>query len=207
VTSLATAGTHNLVAQYEGSATYQASSSVPLTMTVGGATPDFTLSATPSSLAVSAGQNVTTTVSVAPLNGSTQTVTLACSGLPAFATCGFSPATTTLNGTTAAAVTVTVRTNVVAVLMARARDVLLAGPGAAGALLLALMMLGALPSLRLRRTALLLCAGLALAACSSKGSGDEDDPGAITPAGSYTVTITATSGTTSHSTSVALTVQ
>ena len=61
-------------------------------------TPTFGFSAATGNLAVTAGSSVQTVVSVAPTNNFAGTVTLACSGLPAGATCAFSPAQLTRNG-------------------------------------------------------------------------------------------------------------
>jgi hypothetical protein len=44
---------------------------------------------------VSSGSTTTTAVSVMPVNGFSQAVSFACSGLPAGVTCSFSPATVT----------------------------------------------------------------------------------------------------------------
>jgi hypothetical protein len=55
-------------------------------------TPNFTLSASPSSQSVVAGASVNYTVSVSPQNGFTGTVSLSASGLPSGATDSFSPA-------------------------------------------------------------------------------------------------------------------
>jgi Domain of unknown function (DUF1929)/PKD domain len=57
---------------------------------LGPPTPDFTISATPATQSVNAGIGTTYTVTVAPLNGFTGTVTLTASGLPAGATATFS---------------------------------------------------------------------------------------------------------------------
>jgi hypothetical protein len=56
------------------------------------ATPNFTLSASPSSQSVTAGSTVNYTISVTPQNGFTGTVSLSVSGLPSGATDSFSPA-------------------------------------------------------------------------------------------------------------------
>jgi hypothetical protein len=61
--------------------------------------PDFTLTASPTSITVTAGQSTATMITITPLNGFNSAVTLACtSGLPTGATCTISPATVTPNG-------------------------------------------------------------------------------------------------------------
>lgn len=76
---------------------------------------DYTVAATPALAQVVAGQSVTFTVTVAPTNSFNQTVTLSCSNQPPQTTCAFSPASVTLNGTTAASSTMTVQTTAVSV--------------------------------------------------------------------------------------------
>ncbi len=71
---------------------------------------DFTVSATPAAATVTAGQSVQTIVAVMPANGFTQTVTFACSGLPAGATCSFSPASVTPAGSAASSTSLTIAT-------------------------------------------------------------------------------------------------
>src|SRR6266850_260813 len=61
--------------------------------------PDFTISATPASQTVNAGNSTSYTVSVSPLNGFTGTVNLAASGLPSGATPSFSPTSISGSGT------------------------------------------------------------------------------------------------------------
>jgi N-acetylneuraminic acid mutarotase len=69
--------------------------------------PSFSMAASPSSLTVDAGSSGTTAVTVTPVNGFDSAVSFACSGLPAGATCSFSPATVTPPGTTSTTLTVT----------------------------------------------------------------------------------------------------
>ncbi len=64
-----------------------------------GATPDFSLSASPSTVSVVQGGNGSSTVSVAASGGFTGSVALAASGLPTGVTAAFSPASTTSTST------------------------------------------------------------------------------------------------------------
>src|SRR5207244_3703360 len=59
---------------------------------------DFSISASPASLSLSAGQGGTTTISTAVTSGSAQTVSLSLSGLPAGATGSFNPSAVTAGG-------------------------------------------------------------------------------------------------------------
>jgi CSLREA domain-containing protein len=71
---------------------------------------DFAMAATPSSVTVTRGAPATYTVTVTPQDGPVDdAVTLSCTGLPAQATCAFSPSSVTPGGTSADA-TVTVST-------------------------------------------------------------------------------------------------
>jgi hypothetical protein len=80
---------------------------VPLT----GMGQDFSVAPSSSSTTtVVPGQAAKYTVAVAPGGGFNQTVTLTCSGAPAQSSCSVSPSSVTLNGKTAAPVTVTVTT-------------------------------------------------------------------------------------------------
>jgi len=72
---------------------------------------DFSLSASPSLDTVTAGQSATYTVTLTPVNGFNQAVSLSCSsGLPAAASCSFSPQSVTLNGSSTATASLTVTT-------------------------------------------------------------------------------------------------
>jgi hypothetical protein len=85
-------GTHSITATYSGDATYAGSTSAPVSIAVGAApTPDYSLSISNSSLTVAQGSSGILTIAVTPKNGFKQTLALACSGLPAGGSCGFSP--------------------------------------------------------------------------------------------------------------------
>jgi hypothetical protein len=64
-----------------------------------GGTPNFSLTATPSTLSIAQGSNGTSTIAVVPVNGFTGSVTLAASGLPSGVTAGFAPNPTTTTST------------------------------------------------------------------------------------------------------------
>jgi subtilase family serine protease len=77
--------------------------------------PQFSLTVTPPTTAsVSAGTSTTFSITVAPISGATPTVNFtssSCSGLTTGATCSFSPASVTLNGTASQTVNVTIATS------------------------------------------------------------------------------------------------
>lgn len=74
----------------------QISAKTTLSLTVSAPqTPGYSLSASPSSLSVTAGSSTSTTLSVAPSGGFTGSVALAASGLPSGVTASFSAASTT----------------------------------------------------------------------------------------------------------------
>src|SRR5208283_2036197 len=101
-----TSGTRNGVLTITDSA-INSPQTVPLT----GMGQDFSVAPSSSSTAtVTPGQVASYTVSVKPAGGFNQTVTLSCSGAPAQSSCSVSPSSVTLNGKTAAPVTVTVTT-------------------------------------------------------------------------------------------------
>ncbi|HEY0701505.1 MAG TPA: Ig-like domain repeat protein, partial [Candidatus Acidoferrales bacterium] len=89
-TSTLTAGSHSITAQYGGDANYATSTSSIVTQVVSAAG-DFSVAASANSVSVTAGSTGMVALTVTPLNGSTQTVTFACSGLPAASACSFMP--------------------------------------------------------------------------------------------------------------------
>jgi hypothetical protein len=81
--------------------------------TVASAPGSFILSLSSAAGTVTAGLSATTTISVTPGSGFTGSVSLSCSGLPTGATCNFSPASLTVNGSavsSALTITTTART-------------------------------------------------------------------------------------------------
>lgn len=76
-----------------------------------GGTPSFGMSTGTGALSVTDGQSVSTTVNIAPTNNFTGTVNFTCSGLPAGALCSFSPAQLTGAGSMPSSTQVTITTN------------------------------------------------------------------------------------------------
>ncbi|HEY1986174.1 MAG TPA: Ig-like domain-containing protein [Terracidiphilus sp.] len=90
------AGENNLTAVYGGDTAHQTSASkVAGVHAAAVSTPDFGISVSPASLSLTAGQSGSATVSVSPINASALTapmfVTLSCSGYPDQSTCTFTP--------------------------------------------------------------------------------------------------------------------
>jgi trimeric autotransporter adhesin len=83
---------------------------IPQAITLVGTAQAFSLSASPSSARVSVGGSATYTISVAPLGGFNAAVSFSCSGLPAGASCSFSPASVTPNGSSAISSSLTIST-------------------------------------------------------------------------------------------------
>ena len=177
----------------------------PEVVSLGGNGADFALSATPSSPSVVAGDSVGITLTVTPSFGFNAKVSFTCTGAPATATCSVSPGTVTPDGTSPAAATVTVVTATRSVIPPRS------GPGINWphvfmgitsrwlAVIFILILLSGLAVARRRRPLmrLTLVTGVVLlwAAC---GGGNQVRVPNGTPAGSYTLTLTATSGTVTH---------
>ncbi len=85
-------GTHNLRAVFNGTEEAASSSSASTQMTAEATTPpDFSLTANPTSLNLQAGAQGTVTVTISPVNGFSNYVSLSCAGLPLFTTCSFLP--------------------------------------------------------------------------------------------------------------------
>ncbi|HET7441030.1 MAG TPA: Ig-like domain-containing protein, partial [Terriglobales bacterium] len=192
-------GTYTLKASYTGDQNYKASS-VQTTITV---KPDFLLTASTGVINImSVGGSGNLTLTIAANDGFTGAVQFACSGLPAESTCTFSPASVTNSGNTTLTVTTT-GPHQVAKLEQR-----LGWPawGISSSFAFGGMILvGVSGKRRLwSRLAALVVFGflLAIVGCGGGGGGSNSsqphtDPG--TPTGSFPVTVTATSGTLSHS--------
>jgi hypothetical protein len=87
------------------------------TLTPGAAGPDFSLSASPSSLSIVQGSSGSSTITVTPLNGFSGSVSFSASGLPSGVTASFNPAsaTTTSSLTLTASSTATTGTSTVTI--------------------------------------------------------------------------------------------
>ena len=85
-----------MTASYSGDANYGTSTSQPLTLP---SSTDFNLALSQTGLIVQSVGTVTDTVTVTPVLGFNQAVTLACPDVPSYTTCTLSPTSVTLNGT------------------------------------------------------------------------------------------------------------
>ncbi len=86
------AGSHQVVAIYQGGAGYQSSLSKPEQVQANVSTvAGFTVAATPTTLSTAVGGFVSSVVTVTPVNGFNAYVSLSCTGLPYNTTCNFTP--------------------------------------------------------------------------------------------------------------------
>ena len=223
----ATPGDHSLTASYAGDATHAGSvSEARPVAAVTGSAPGFSIAVAPASLSLTAGQSGTVVASVTPVNAASLTapmfVTLSCSGLPDQASCSFSPENIQILPNTTAAVTSTMNLATSGAGTSRAEPL---RSGNVGGLLWCILLPGTL-SLGLtfgarrrwvRRITLLgalgLIAVLGTTACGPlyyyRNHGPS--PNLPTPAGTYTLNVTAQSSNgitaTTQSVSLVLTVQ
>jgi uncharacterized protein (TIGR03118 family) len=170
-------------------------------------TPTFNLSASSQVASVTgAGASTSLTISIAPVNGFTGTVSLACSGMPVSSTCTFAPATLTASPTAPVTGIVTIQASNSAAL----HKPLFPGFGSAGLTVALLLPFGSTLLLFRRRSQRMIARFrlLALAAILCIAIGLVTGCASQLPLLPRTtqVTITATSGSITQSTIVALTV-
>jgi hypothetical protein len=190
----------------------------PQTIQLSGTGIDFAMSSTGPSQTVTPGQVANYSLTLAPQNGFNQTVNLACSGVPSASYCTLTPNTLTLNGTASATVAVAVSTTAPSLVPPQGRF-LPPGMTRFGRVfwLYALLWLASVLVLavaRRRRAAWLLGAGLLIvmlwSACGGGGTQKiAPPPVSGTPAGTYTVDVTATDASTTtltHTIQLTLTV-
>jgi uncharacterized protein (TIGR03118 family) len=185
-------------------------------------TPDFSISASPAMMTVSAGHSAMFTVTLGGLNGFNSAVTLSCSGQPANSNCSFSPMSASPASGGTATSTLSIATSSSPYMPAGVRAMNQGGGVYASMFfvpafgLLGMLLAGSGQSRCLARKnwirylagslGLLITAACLLAA-SGCGSYGGSGSGNGTQRGTATVVITGTSSSLSHSTSVSLTVQ
>jgi uncharacterized protein (TIGR03118 family) len=184
-------------------------------------TADFSISASPATMTISAGHTAMFTVTLGGLNGFNSAVTLSCSGQPVNSSCSFSPISVTpaSGGTATSMLNINTSSSpyMPAGVMAKNQSGgIYASMFYVPALGLLGMLLGSGQIRRAARKNWIRClagslAFLITAACllaaSGCGSYGGSGSGNGTQRGAATVVITGTSGSLSHSTSVSLTVQ
>ena len=176
--------------------------------------PDFSMTMATGSVAVISGSGGTVGLTITPTGGFAGTISLSCSGLPAHSTCSFSPPSLdALGDNSSLSSTMTILTGVAAI-PARMKSgasllglwVSLPGLGMLGLLFMPGNLSRKRDWLRLIAFFVLALSLIGLAtACGSSHSTPPSNP--LTPAGRYSVTLTASSGATSHSAVITLVVQ
>ncbi len=224
-TSTLAVGPHTIQVSYPGNYQSQSQTSAPTTLTITGAA-DFSLSLSPTTATVTHGSAATTTVSLTPLNGFSAATTLTCTGAPTNSMCSISPPSVTSAGAPTA--TLTLQTSVQSASLTPGRSPL--NPGASTPIVAGTLPLGLLALVSARRRGVgsaaarsrhLICGGslflaisllaslVSVVACGSSSSGGRSaGPQTLYPtAGTYPLTVTATSGATIHTTTFTVTIQ
>jgi hypothetical protein len=175
----------------------------PKTQSIALAVMDFTVAATNATQIVKAGQTASYALSVTPVAGTfTNAIALSCSGAPMSSTCTLTPPSVT-PGTTAAPFAVAVATVAPSVASKSRSNTLLY----ASWIPLFAMILPAFRRKRASQIAMLCFLFTLLPACGGGGSSPPPIHKPGTAAGTYTLTISADSGTLHHSSTLTLTVQ
>ena len=203
-TSSLAAGVHPIAAVFTGVNGFGASTSSTIMQTV--TAPALTPSLSPTSLTIQHGSTGTDTITLSPVGGYTGTVGLACGTLPAHVTCSFSTSSFTFtSSTTTQTSTLTISTKDMTTGMRQpfhlgaGGEVALAGLPCLG--LLALFRRRNLQGIGFMCLALLFSGGLiALNGCASSSNN-------TTPTGTYTIPVIVTTGATTSTLNIALTVQ
>ncbi len=193
-------GSHVVTAFYNGDSLFATSISSPLTEVVNSPPPAFTIATTPNTKTTIAGQNAIFQVSLTPENGSTASVDLTCSVSPALPTCVIQPLSIALpvSGSSTATATITTISHATASWQ----------QGTFGPALVGLVGLVVILWKRPRRLAATATLAFLIVSVLSCGGGSSKN-GATggTPSGSYTITVTGTSGSVSQTSKVTLVVQ
>ncbi|SNS76915.1 Ig-like domain (group 3) [Granulicella rosea] len=201
-------GTHTLAVFYSGDSTYGFSTSATATFNVVQAVAgaDFTL--TPAMQTLTANRLEATDPSVVLTATSNllfnANITFSCAGLPSHTECAFAPTTATLGSSTALSTILTFELNDHFVAMSTPAPGLPWLPVSGGAVLSALLVAVVPRRRRLGTLLALIVTATALTSATGCGSGYRDF---TTPAGTYNVTVQATGGGVTHSSTVTLIVQ
>ena len=204
-TAALAAGSHSITAVYAGDASFATSTSTALTITV--VAPTFSLAASPTSVTVVSSSSATTTLTVTPAGGYTGNITLACGTLPSYMTCTFANATMAFTGTNVAQTSVLTLSTTGGHAMLVPMGIFSRSDMPVYAVLFGLMSF-AWKTRRHRRSLKLLMALFAVITfVSVTGCGSAPTP-SVTPAGTYTVAVSATPATgTASSINLQVTVQ
>lgn len=200
--STLTAGSHSITAVYAGDANFSGSSSSAVTVTIAAPPPaDFTIAVAPASTTDTRGSAATTMISVTPVNGFSAATALTCAGAPSGTTCSIAPASVTPNGTAASTATVTFQTASATASLRQHHQLVIAGT-------LPFFLLGTsvFAFRRRRRPNALIALVTFFALASLIGCGHSSKP-TVTPPSTYTLTLTGTSGSLTHSATWTVTAQ
>ena len=161
--------------------------------------PDFSIAISPTSMTVSAGSTGSTDINVTAWGGINSAISFACSGLPTGATCTFSPATVSPTSNSAVTTVLSVAVPVSSAALYRSGNNLITVASLVG-------MLCCIRRRKLLRlilfTLLVGCAGFEIIS----GCGGGPAPSGGPPPASYSVTVTATSGSLQHTAALTMTV-
>jgi uncharacterized protein (TIGR03118 family) len=173
-----------------------------------GGTTNFGFSTSSSVATVANDASASLTLAVAPINGFSGPVTFACSGLPANSTCTFSSPTLTVMPNASATETLTISTGGYKA-SNDAAPIYPFGRGSYTALAFmpfaCFFLFAGRKKLRINPKMMLVLVGAAVGAATLAGCGSYTNT--TTPAGTTALTVTATSGAVSHTSTVNLTVQ
>jgi hypothetical protein len=199
-------GQYSLSATYSGDKNYGGSSAPPTMINVQA---DYSLGASANSITIAnPGGTGSLTLTITGIDGFNGTVSFSCSGLPSMSSCQFNPASVTGSGSSVMSI----------ITKAPTALIMLGGPSNAmnrwvsgsGVTVAGIFLLSGLTWRRRRMTRVFAVFALLASAvgCAGSGSGPVQpppDPGTLP--GSYTVTVTGTSGALTHSTGLVLNVQ
>jgi trimeric autotransporter adhesin len=186
---------------------------LPLVLNEAAASANFDLSAATGSVSIaSAGESVTDLLTIRPAGGFTGSVQLSCTVTGGSSSTSAPACTvpTTVSMTTSSVVTATLTVNTVAPSTTTAKNAGLFGKGISG-IALGCVLIFVAPKRRKIWTTLglliLMAGALGVTACGGSGHSTSAPGAPGTPAGSYTVTVTALSGSIKATTQINVTVQ